>query len=259
MALNRPRAAPPSRRTVRGTADPRRLLALLALAAVLLFVGQHLPDAVGAQLFVPQAAITASPTPRPSIERRPARPVAAEGAGTSGKFAYVPGYGPVLGGKGTIRRFKVAVELPTGSTVAATFADEVNKILGDARSWIAGERFRFQRVPHSARAEFVVFLASARTSQQMCRLGGLETDGFTSCRLPQQVIINDVRWQRAVPNYGAPLETYRAYAVNHEVGHQLGYGHEPCPGKGRVAPVMMQQTYGLKGCKANAWPFPGGS
>lgn len=225
------------------------------LAAALLLVGQHLPHAVGAQLFVPQAAVTGAPTRPPAPERKPARPVAAEGAGTSGKFAYVPGYGPVLGARGAIRRFKVAVELPTGTTVATTFADEVNRVLGHPRSWIGGKRFRFQRVPHSARAEFVVFLASARTSERMCRLGGLETDGFTSCRLPHQVIINDVRWQRAVPGYGAPLATYRAYAINHEVGHQLGYGHESCPGAGRSAPVMMQQTYGLKGCVANAWPY----
>nr|MCS5684212.1 DUF3152 domain-containing protein [Acidimicrobiales bacterium] len=46
------------------------------------------------------------------------------------------------------------------------------------------------------------------------------------------------------------------YVVNHEMGHYLGKPHVGCPEPGAPAPTMMQQTYFLKGCTGNAWPYP---
>ncbi len=78
-----------------------------------------------------------------------------------------------------------------------------------------------------------------------------------SCRVGRYVIINQTRWQRAAPAWNAAkgsLLDYRRMVLNHETGHWLGRGHAGCPGPGRPAPVMMQQSKGLGACRPNPWP-----
>lgn len=201
---------------------------------------------------------TPAPTPPPPSPTPPPPPPSPTQARPpsdgSGRFGYAATAGPVLGAAGTLRRFHVAVEEGMGIT-AATFAGAADRILGDERSWIAGGGLRLQRVPPTATAEFTLYLASAGTSERMCAQGGLDTDRYTSCRLPGQVIINADRWFMAIEGYGAPLSVYQDYVINHEVGHQFGQGHEACTGAGKPAPVMQQQTLGLDGCVANSWPY----
>jgi hypothetical protein len=190
------------------------------------------------------AAVPPSPTHRPP----PARAVGAS------SFWYAGTETPVRGYAGRLQRYRVAVEVATGQDVEG-FAD---RVLADPRGWTSRGAFRLQRVDGAAPAEFTLFLATAATSQAMCATAGLQTGGFTSCRVVGKVIINVDRWSTAIPDYGAPLADYRSYVINHEVGHQLGFGHEACPGSGQPAPVMQQQTYGLKGCIANGWPYLNG-
>ncbi|UWZ44396.1 DUF3152 domain-containing protein [Dactylosporangium matsuzakiense] len=174
-----------------------------------------------------------------------------------GTFAYATTDGPVAGGNGALKKYTVAVENGAGQQADA-FAAEVEKTYADPRGWTASGELRLQRVKGQGPADFTVFLATPATSEAMCAAAGLHTDGYSSCRITGKVIINLARWNTAIPDYGAPVADYRTYVVNHETGHELGHGHEACPAPGKPAPVMMQQTYGLKGCVANSWPFVDG-
>jgi hypothetical protein len=227
----------------------RRTLLWLVLFAVAALVGwdvTHERNLVPATLpFLPALPVP-SATPEVVVE---------QGAGT---FRFAAVEGPVVGTDGPVMRYRVAVEDGVGLDVE-DFGAAVEEILSDPRSWTAGATVRFQRVAEGTEANFTIYLASPATSERMCRTDGLNTDRYTNCRLHDgRVIINTARWLTAVVNYGAPLADYRAYAVNHEVGHQLGYGHEACPGPGRPAPVMQQQTLALAGCLPYGWPYRDG-
>lgn len=135
------------------------------------------------------------------------------------------------------------------------FADAVSATLADPRSWTAGGTLRLRRSGPAEPYDFTIYLATPATRDRLCRSG---TDGYTSCRSGDRVVLNVARWVKGVPGFGASQAMYRQYMVNHEVGHRLGHGHELCPGPGRPAPVMQQQTLGLHGCVANAWPYRAG-
>jgi hypothetical protein len=72
----------------------------------------------------------------------------------------------------------------------------------------------------------------------------------------REVWINEDRWFRKIPDQsGLPLAAYRAYVLQHEIGHALGKQHAKCDPPGPV-PVMVQQTVGIGGCSPNPFPTP---
>ncbi len=131
------------------------------------------------------------------------------------------------------------------------FAELAQATYDDPRGWRAmGVRFRQVR----RGGDFTLVLAQAA---QVTRFSSA-CSATWSCRVGRYVIINQTRWQHASPAwnaYGRSLRDYRHMVVNHETGHWLGRGHRGCPGPGRAAPVMMQQSKGLGGCRANPWPI----
>nr|WP_328895708.1 DUF3152 domain-containing protein [Streptomyces sp. NBC_00236] len=188
---------------------------------------------------------TVSPSPSPSVTATPPR-IPASGPGT---FA-VARAGASSGGGNAYR-----VEVEDGSgvdpdTAAALIAD----VLAAPRGWGHGGAHTFHQVANGP-AGLVVRIATAATTDRICGAQGLNTRGEVNCRVGETVMVNLKRWQTGSPEFHGPLADYRALIINHEVGHWLGHGHETCPGKGRPAPAMMQQIYGLKGCVSNAWPY----
>ena len=198
------------------------------------------------QAVAPPPPTTAAPEPEATSDVEVTWPE--EG---SGQWRYAPGQETVLGQKGDVLRFQVAVEEGLAVT-PEEFAAAVDAILGDPRGWTAAEH-RFQRVGEDDESDVTIVLATPGTSEEICAEEGLHTDRFTSCRVPGQVLINVARWLTGIPDY--PLEEYRAFAINHEIGHELGARHRGCPGPGKPAPVMMPQTTGLEGCTPYGWPF----
>ena len=126
----------------------------------------------------------------------------------------------------------------------------VDSTLADPRGWSAEPRNLLARVDGGADLRVVV--ASPETADRLC--APLGTEGRLSCRNGANVVLNAWRWENGGPGYLKNIADYRRYVINHEIGHALGYGHVGCPRQGALAPVMLQQTLGLQGCRPNAWP-----
>ncbi len=164
-----------------------------------------------------------------------------------------------------------------------SFATAVERTLSDPRSWTGTGEVSLQRVDASAPApDFRVSLTTPETTKRpdIC---GASIPFEASCRNREapggdRVVINLARWVRGALAFSGDMTGYRQYAINHEVGHALNNWHEGCPEDGDLAPVMMQQTFGVsndyvaklndrqggdnsvpadgKVCKPNGWPNP---
>ncbi|OQO90271.1 hypothetical protein B1813_17740 [Saccharomonospora piscinae] len=205
-----------------------------------------------------------------------------------GSWHVVPlaeGSGEQAGETGEVWTYTVEVEdgLDPGSyTGDDSFAASVEAILASERSWVGTGDVAMKRVDGSHPApRFRVSLTSPETTGELC---GTAIPFESSCyksTTPDgpRVVINLARWVRGAKAFGGDDTGYRQYVINHEVGHALGNNHVGCREDAELAPVMMQQTFGVandyvaklndmpggdvgavpadgKVCKPNAWPNP---
>ncbi|WP_232376543.1 DUF3152 domain-containing protein [Amycolatopsis aidingensis] len=206
------------------------------------------------------------------------------GKGTWHVIPVPEGRGEKVGTGGKLYTYAVAVEDgidPSSYAGDDSFANSVEATLSDPRSWTGTGEVMLQRVDNSdPPPDFTVSLTSPETTHRpdMC---GFTIKYESSCRLGQKelVVINLARWVRGGKAFNGAMTEYRQYAINHEVGHAFGNGHVGCPANGELAPVMMQQTFGVsndyvaelnkvdptnysavpadgKVCQPNAWPNP---
>ena len=139
-------------------------------------------------------------------------------------------------------------------------------MLADPRSW-AGHGVALQRVDCGP-IDFRVSLTSSMTVRNLC---GYDDPRSRRPATPRRRTgaagePGRVRTSRAGcaarPAYVGDLAAYRIYMINHEDGHALGHQHAHQCLPGGLAPVMMQQTFGLRSaatgkiCQANPWPYP---
>jgi hypothetical protein len=144
---------------------------------------------------------------------------------------------------------RYAVEVRTRGV--ASFARVVDATLHDPRGW---QRAGF-RLVRDQRARFRLVVAEGPEVDRLCR--PYDTYGKYSCQNGPVVAFNADRWRSATPEWTGDLAAYRRMLVNHEVGHLLGMHHPDvqCPGRGRLAPVMAQQSTELGDCRPNPWPL----
>jgi hypothetical protein len=139
------------------------------------------------------------------------------------------------------------------TTSVKQFAQLAQETYVDPRGWrSAGIEFRRVR----SGGAFTLVLAEASYLPRFSS----GCSAMWSCRVGRYVVINQDRWKFASPAWngaGQSLRDYRHMVVNHETGHWLGLGHSTCPGPGRLAPIMQQQSKSLQGCRFNPFPTTG--
>jgi hypothetical protein len=200
------------------------------------------------------------------------------GAGT---WHVVAGSGPRVGAP-TAALSTYTIEVEDGMDTApfggdSAFAALVQATLTDPRSWTGDGRFALQRID-TGTPTFRISLSAQLTVRSTAECGyqiPVETSCYSASTA--RVVLNAARWVRGGTAFQGDIGSYRQYLVNHEVGHALGFAaHQPCPSQAALAPIMMQQSFGVANndlaaldpggavpadgvsCRYNPWPFPRG-
>jgi hypothetical protein len=98
------------------------------------------------------------------------------------------------------------------------------------------------------KASVIIRLSSSKTITESC---GLSNNLSCAELHGKNMYLSAERWFHGAKASKLELSDYRQYMVSHEMGHILGKEHVKCPGKGHLAPIMLQHTLGIGECIPN--------
>lgn len=162
-------------------------------------------------------------------------------------LVFLPAHPAEAGEAERVFRYRVESRGEVDYPVRA-FAQDVRSVFADMRSVNLGGSIRY--VPVAENYDLIVAIASGDYIAQAAAV----CDEDLSCRVGNTILINEENWRQTTPAFDGELDTYRAYLLNHEMGHFLGLDHRGCPGGG-PAPLMMQQSKGTGACTPNGFPL----
>jgi hypothetical protein len=172
-----------------------------------------------------------------------------ERAGAASMLAQALGMGPAGVPDGLVL-YEVGTKGPVQSDLDE-FRSMVAATLHDPRGWSLGRTVGYLPVRRDGQVHiWLASPAAVDAAHPVC-------SARYSCRVDDDVYINDARWRDAPATFvDRSLDDYRHYVINHEFGHWLGLKHRGCRRVGAAADVMQQQSISLDGCHSRLWPRP---